>query len=65
MKIKTRSGAKKRVKVTGSGKLVFGKAGKRHLLSNKSSKAKGRNKYGLVAAKGDVKNIKQALPYAG
>jgi len=61
MKVRTRSGAKKRVKVTGSGKFKFGKASKRHLLSNKSSKAKGRNKYGLVASKSNERRIAQVL----
>jgi large subunit ribosomal protein L35 len=37
-KNKTHSGTKKRVKVTGSGKLLHEKAGKRHLLERKSSK---------------------------
>ncbi|MGZ6792596.1 MAG: 50S ribosomal protein L35 [Mycobacteriales bacterium] len=36
-KQKTHSGAKKRIKVTGSGKLRREKAGKRHLLERKSS----------------------------
>ena len=36
-KQKTHSGAKKRFKVTGSGKLLFQRAGKRHLLEHKSS----------------------------
>ena len=36
-KNKTHSGMKKRVKVTGSGKLLFQRAGKRHLLEHKSS----------------------------
>ncbi len=36
-KNKTHSGIKKRVKVTGSGKLLFQRAGKRHLLEHKSS----------------------------
>ena len=36
-KNKTHSGAKKRFKVTGSGKLMFQRAGKRHLLERKSS----------------------------
>lgn len=63
--MKTRSGAKKRVKVTGSGKFVFGKSNKRHLLSNKSSKAKGRNKYGLVASKSNTRQIQRVLPHAG
>ena len=43
MKQKTHSGAKKRVKVKGKGKklkLTFNKAGRRHLLLNKSKKQK-------------------------
>jgi ribosomal protein L35 len=46
MKAKTHSGSKKRVKITGTGKFRTAKIGKRHLLKNKSSKAKGRGKYG-------------------
>ena len=37
-KNKTHSGMKKRVKVTGSGKLLPQHAGKRHLLERKSSR---------------------------
>ena len=37
-KNKTHSGMKKRVKVTGSGKLLTEHAGKRHLLERKSSR---------------------------
>ncbi|MEO6886685.1 MAG: 50S ribosomal protein L35 [Jatrophihabitantaceae bacterium] len=37
-KNKTHSGMKKRVKVTGSGKLLTERAGKRHLLEHKSSR---------------------------
>ena len=37
-KMKTHSGAKKRFRRTGSGKLMREKAGKRHLLEHKSSK---------------------------
>jgi len=36
-KHKTHSGTKKRIKVTGSGKLMRERAGKRHLLEKKSS----------------------------
>jgi large subunit ribosomal protein L35 len=63
MTLKTRSGVKKRLKVTGSGKIKLGKACKRHLLSNKSSKAKGRNKYGLMVSSSEVKRIKRQIPY--
>ncbi|MDR1078524.1 MAG: 50S ribosomal protein L35 [Propionibacteriaceae bacterium] len=37
-KMKTHSGAKKRFKVTGTGKLVHRQAGKRHLNEHKSSR---------------------------
>lgn len=40
MKQKTHSGAKKRFRVTGGGKIKRSKRGMRHLLSNKSSKRK-------------------------
>ena len=61
--LKTRSGVKKRVKVTGKGKYKLAKAWKRHLLSNKSSKAKGRNAYGLVVSKSENKKIARQLPH--
>ncbi len=64
MTLKTRSWVKKRVKVTGSGKFKFQKACKRHLLSDKSSKAKGRNKYGKIAADAENKKIARQLPHA-
>lgn len=63
MSLKTRSGVKKRLKVTGSGKIKLGKACKRHLLSDKSKKAKGRNHYGLIVADVEVKRIKRQIPY--
>ena len=63
MTLKTRSWVKKRVKITGSGKIKLAKACKRHLLSNKSQKAKGRNKYGLIVSSSEIKKIKQQLPH--
>ena len=63
MTLKTRSWVKKRVKITWTGKIKLAKACKRHLLSNKSSKAKGRNKYGLIVSAAEVKKIKQQLPH--
>jgi large subunit ribosomal protein L35 len=63
MTLKTRSWVKKRVKVTWKGKFKLAKAWKRHLLSNKSSKAKGRNKYGLLVSSAETRKIKQQLPY--
>ena len=49
-KMKTHSGAKKRFHVTGSGKIMHERAGKRHLLERKSSRLT-RRLSGDVAAK--------------
>jgi large subunit ribosomal protein L35 len=39
-KVRTNSSAKKRFKVTGTGKITFQKAFKRHILTKKSTKRK-------------------------
>jgi large subunit ribosomal protein L35 len=50
-KVKTNSSAKKRFKVTGTGKISFQKAFKRHILTKKSKKRKRvMNKKGFVSA---------------
>jgi large subunit ribosomal protein L35 len=50
-KVKTNSSAKKRFKVTGTGKITFQKAFKRHILTKKSKKRKrSLRKKGLVGA---------------
>jgi large subunit ribosomal protein L35 len=64
MTLKTRSWVKKRVKITGTGKFLLWKAYKKHLLSDKSKKAKGRNKYWLIVSSTENKKIKQQLPFA-
>jgi len=43
-KLKPHKGLKKRVKVTAKGKIIRHKAGKRHLMSSKSSKRRRRLK---------------------
>ncbi len=63
MTLKTRSWVKKRVKVTAKGKFKLAKAWKRHLLSDKSKKAKWRNKYGLIVSASENKKIRQQLPF--
>ena len=62
-KIKTLSSAKKRVKITGTGKYIVGKTAKRHLLKDKSSKAKGRDKYGKVLCAANELAARLSLPY--
>lgn len=63
MKLKTHSGAKKRVRITGTGKMFFDKACKRHLLSQKSRKAKGRDKYGHEIHDTNMRAAHASLPY--
>jgi large subunit ribosomal protein L35 len=50
-KVKTNSSAKKRFKVTGTGKITHQKAFKRHILTKKTTKRKrGMRKAGIVSA---------------
>jgi large subunit ribosomal protein L35 len=50
-KVKTNSSAKKRFKVTGSGKITHQKAFKRHILTKKSTKRKrNMRKMGQVSS---------------
>ncbi len=60
-KVKTKSGAKKRFKLTGTGKIKRKHAFKSHILTKKETKQK-RNltRTGLVA-KSDKKNVKKML----
>lgn len=60
-KQKTHSGAKKRFKVTGTGKLMKQQAGMRHNLEVKASKRKRRLNAEQVLAAGDFKTAKKLL----
>lgn len=60
-KNKTHSGAAKRFKVTGSGKLTRQQAGKRHNLEVKPTKLTRRLDGTVEVARSDVKRIKALL----
>jgi large subunit ribosomal protein L35 len=60
-KQKTHSGAKKRFKVTGSGKLMREQANRRHLLEVKSSKRTRKLASDQPVAPADVKRVKRLL----
>ena len=60
-KIKRQSAAKKRFKVTGTGKLMRRPAMKSHLLEKKSSKKKRRFDKDTPVDKSNVKSVKQLL----
>lgn len=61
MKQKTHSGTKKRIKVTGSGKLRREMANRRHLLEGKPSTRTRRLKGTTNVDKADTKRIKRLL----
>jgi len=60
-KMKTNSGAKKRFKLTGSGKIKRKHAYKSHILTKKSKKRKRNLTYFGVVHKADEDNIKRLL----
>ncbi|CAB4851631.1 unannotated protein [freshwater metagenome] len=60
-KQKTHRGAKKRFKVTGSGKIMHERAGKRHLLEVKSSRRTRRLSGVAELAPADTKKIRKLL----
>ncbi|WP_197379574.1 50S ribosomal protein L35 [Mycolicibacterium mengxianglii] len=60
-KAKTHSGASKRFRRTGTGKIVRQKAGKRHLLEHKATKRTRRLDGRTVVAPNDTKRINAML----
>ena len=64
MKLKTKRGAAKRFKVTGSGKVKRSKAYASHLLSSKTTKRKRKLRKNVVVNKRDSRNVKRLIPYA-
>jgi large subunit ribosomal protein L35 len=60
-KIKTKSSAKKRFKLTGSGKIKRKHAFKSHILTKKSKKQKLRLTHSGLVHKADEKNILRQL----
>jgi large subunit ribosomal protein L35 len=61
-KLKTKSGAKKRFKITATGKVKCGRANKRHRLISKTSRAK-RNVGTFVLSERDTARVKLWMPY--
>lgn len=62
-KMKSNSGAKKRFKVTGSGKVKRKKAGRRHILTKKSRKTKRNLRKDTTVDKTQEKKVKKMIPY--
>jgi large subunit ribosomal protein L35 len=62
--LKTKSGAKKRFKITGTGKIKRKRAFKNHILTKKETKQKRRLSKQVTVKKSDEKNIKLMFPYS-
>jgi len=63
-KLKTKSGAKKRFKVTGTGKIKRKRAFKNHILTKKETKQKRNLSKKAIVNKADENNVKLMLPYS-
>jgi large subunit ribosomal protein L35 len=60
-KLKTKSGAKKRFKITGTGKIKKKSAFKNHILTKKETKQKRRLGKKSLVSKADMNNVKAML----
>ena len=62
-KMKSHSGASKRIKITGSGRLMRRKEGRRHILTSKRRDRKRRLKGQAPVPKTKVASMSKLLPY--
>ena len=62
-KMKTKSGAKKRLKILGSGGIKRGMAFKRHILTKRTSKNKRQLRGTALVHDSDVRSVYKMLPY--
>jgi large subunit ribosomal protein L35 len=60
-KVKTKSGAKKRFKLTGTGKIKRKHAYKSHILTKKETKQKRNLTHDALIDKADVQRVKKML----
>ncbi|CAH1654243.1 MAG TPA: 50S ribosomal protein L35 [Bosea sp. (in: a-proteobacteria)] len=58
-KIKTKSAAKKRFKITGTGKVLYAQAGKRHGMIKRTNKQIRNHRGTTTLFEGDAANVKK------
>jgi large subunit ribosomal protein L35 len=63
-KLKTKSGAKKRFKLTAKGKVIGGQAGKRHGMIKRTPKFIRQARGTTVLTDADARVVKKFMPYA-
>ena len=64
-KMKTKASAKKRFKVTATGKIKVAQAGKQHGMIKRSNKFIRDQRGTMVLSEPDARIVKKFLPYAG
>lgn len=64
-KMKTKSGAKKRFRFTGSGKVIASQAGKRHGMIKRSNKFVRNQRGTAILSVADEVIVKMFMPYGG
>ncbi|MCS7067501.1 MAG: 50S ribosomal protein L35 [Meiothermus sp.] len=62
-KMKTHKGAKNRVKITATGKVVGKKPGKRHLNWHKSGSSRRQKGRDFTFSKGEERRVHRLMPY--
>ncbi len=62
-KMKTKSGAKKRFRLTGTGKVRMNQAGKQHGMIKRTNKHIRNQRGTTIMSEQDAKIIKKFLPY--
>ena len=63
-KLKTKSSAKKRFKITARGKVIMSQAGKRHGMIKRTSRQIRNQRGTTVMSKQDGKIVKSYMPYS-
>jgi len=64
-KMKSNSGAKKRFRLTGTGKVRRASANKRHILTKKSPSRKRNLRKNKIVDRAQEAQVKRMLPYEG
>ncbi|MDD5613541.1 MAG: 50S ribosomal protein L35 [Candidatus Omnitrophica bacterium] len=62
-KMKTKKAVRKRIRITGKGKLKRAKANKSHLMRSKTSKRRLHLKKGGYVSSTEAAKVKKMLPY--
>ena len=63
-KLKSKSGAKKRFRLTGTGKVRVGAACMQHMLRRRSQKMKRNARGTMILCDQDARIVKSYMPYA-